>query len=129
MAETCEGTHDMWRAPAARARLGGTRRPSKVAEVTGWRRVITEYMVFPSLYLKKQVKCQTLLTCFEQEIKGPGKDPKNSIVHSDPKHEALTDLSTCSRAVSLKTCTAEASRASCRRHGSPRHLGAPACLS
>ncbi|KAM6085809.1 uncharacterized protein LJ206_007356 isoform 2-T2 [Theristicus caerulescens] len=70
MAETCEGTHDMWRAPAARARLGGTRRPSKVAEVTGWRRVITEYMVFPSLYLKKQVKCQTLLTCFEQEIKG-----------------------------------------------------------
>ncbi|KAM6085810.1 uncharacterized protein LJ206_007356 isoform 3-T4 [Theristicus caerulescens] len=69
MAETCEGTHDMWRAPAARARLGGTRRPSKVAEVTGWRRVITEYMVFPSLYLKKQVKCQTLLTCFEQEIK------------------------------------------------------------
>jgi len=33
-------------------------------------------------------------------LTGLGKDPQTSVVHNDPKHESLTDLSICSRSVS-----------------------------
>lgn len=58
-------------------------------------------------------------------LTGPGKDPQASVVQNDPKHESLTDPSTCSRLVSLSTPSTEASWASCRHCGGPSYRGAP----